>query len=220
MDLLDTGCKRTDRRAYWRETCARAPRLLVLESDERGDGGGSERGNDGRQKRRAAEHGQRPKIGADVPRSDFIEQSLEQPRHGERGAKSQHEADRDQSQPVADDKSDDMAGLRARGPTDGDFLVLCPTMYASTLKIPTAASSAATPANSPSTCVRNRGYANATSNNSAMLSNRTGTVGFASCKSARRVVAIGFSSTEVRARMDNELPQSCVDGTNSTGGGG
>ena len=54
--------------------------LLFLKSDEWSDRGGSDRGNHGRQERRDAEHSQRTKIGADIPRTDFIEKSLEQPR--------------------------------------------------------------------------------------------------------------------------------------------
>ncbi len=53
-----------------------------------------------------------------------------------------------------------------------------------------------------------------------MVSNRTGTVGFASCRSVRSVPASDFSSSEVRARMDSDLPQPCSDATKTTGGGG
>ena len=89
--------------------------------------------------------------------------------------------------------------------------VRCPTRYASTLKMPTVARTTATLANSPITCVRNLGYANAESNNSSIVSNLTGTVGFASCRSARSVPASEWLSNEVRARMDSELPAPCVD---------
>ena len=51
-----------------------------------------------------------------------------------------------------------------------------------------------------------------------MVSNLTGTVGFASCRSVRSVLASDVSSSEVRARMDSELPQPCVDGAKITGG--
>jgi hypothetical protein len=85
--------------------------------------------------------------------------------------------------------------------------------------MPTAARRTDTKANSPMTCVRNRGYANAESKRSFMVSIRTGTVGFASCRIVRRVAASDpSSSTEVRARIESELPQSWVEGTKITGG--
>ena len=47
--------------------------------------------------------------------------ALEQPRNGKRTCQSQDEADRDQSQSLADDEADDVGGLGAHGPTDGDL---------------------------------------------------------------------------------------------------
>ena len=43
------------------------------------------------------------------------------------------------------------------------------------------------PANAPISCVRNRGYARASANSSSIVSRRIGTVGSASCRSARTV---------------------------------
>ena len=149
--------------------------------------GGSDRGKEGGEQRRAAEHDDRSKIGADVPRADLIEETGEQPRHGERTGKSQHEADRDQPQSLTNDEADDIGGPAPRARRTASSRVRCPTRYASTLKMPTAARTAATPANSPITCVRNRGYASVESNSSSMVSNLTGTVGFASCRSVRSV---------------------------------
>ena len=65
--------------------------LLLPEHDEGNDRGRSDCGKKGGEQRRTAEYGDRSKRGADVPRTDLMEETRQQPRHGERTRKAQND---------------------------------------------------------------------------------------------------------------------------------
>ena len=60
-------------------------------------------------KGRDADHDQRTEIRAGVPRTDLVEQPLEQPRRCERPSKPRDKTNRDHSHSLADDKADYIA---------------------------------------------------------------------------------------------------------------
>src|SRR5687767_9372008 len=83
----------------WRSSVASEDaRLLLLEHAEWRDRGGSDRGNERGEQRRAAEYGYRPQVGGGVPRADLKQETCHQPPQGERTRQSQNKADRDQPQ--------------------------------------------------------------------------------------------------------------------------
>src|SRR5688572_24510462 len=99
----------------------KAPCSLLLKHDDWRNRGGSDGGKESGEQRRAAEHDDRSKIGADVPTADLIEETCQQPRQGERTGKTQNEADRDQPYPLTNDQADDISSSGAEGPADREL---------------------------------------------------------------------------------------------------
>ncbi len=199
---------------------AQAPLRFLLEHDDGRDRGGSDRGKEsGEQRRRAAEHDDRSEIGADVPRADLIEETREQPRHGERTGKSQHEADRDQPQPLTNDEADDISGPGAQGPADRELPCPLPHQVRQHAEDAHGGQDGRHTRKQPDHLrakpgIRQRGVEQLL-HGLELDGHGRDPPRAGACEAC---AASDASSSEVRARMDGELPMPCVDAAKITGG--